>query len=193
MPPGSRLPPIIVRIIFLALSKSLSSELTSAVVTPDPLAIRRRRDPEMIPGSCARPGHGQDHRLSTFQLAFIDRVGHLLHRVLPAGHARQHLREVAHRAELLHLPELIEEVFERELPFHHVLGGLLRLLDVELLLRLVDQGQDVAHAEDATGHAVGEERLEVVGLLPRADEVDRAAGDGRDRERGAATRRRRAS
>ena len=49
--PGMRLPPIMERIIFLAPSKSLSSELTSAVVTPDPFAIRRRRDPLMIPGS----------------------------------------------------------------------------------------------------------------------------------------------
>ena len=41
---------------FLAPSKSLRSVLTSEVVEPDPRAIRRRRDPEMIPGFCRSSG-----------------------------------------------------------------------------------------------------------------------------------------
>ena len=48
----------------------------------------------------------------------------------------------------------------------HLLRGLGGLLLVELLLRLLDQREHVAHAEDPGGHAVGMERLEVPGLSP---------------------------
>ena len=54
------------------------------------------------------------------------------------------------------------------------------------LLGPLDERQDVAHAEDPAGQAVGVEDLERVGLLAGAQELDRDAGDGRDRERRAA-------
>ena len=41
--------------------------------------------------------------------------------------------------------------------------------------------QDVAHAEDPLGHAVGVEALELVELLARRREQDRLAGDRLDR------------
>jgi hypothetical protein len=50
------------------------------------------------------------------------------------------------------------------------------------LLGLLDEGDDVAHAEDAPGDAVGVEGLERVGALADADELDRLAGDGAHRE-----------
>ena len=63
---------------------------------------------------------------------------------------------------------------------------LLVLLDSGL--RLLDQRQHVAHAEDPRGHPVGMEVLELVELLADRDELDRLAGDGANGERGAAAR-----
>ena len=57
---------------------------------------------------------------------------------------------------------------------------------VDGLLRLLDERDDVAHAEDARGEAVGVKRVEVGRLFAGADELDRHAGDGLDRERRAA-------
>ena len=53
---------------------------------------------------------------------------------------------------------------------------------------LLDQPDDVAHAEDAAGDAVGMERLERVELLADADQLDRPAGDRAHRQRRAAAR-----
>ena len=61
--------------------------------------------------------------------------------------------------------------------------GLLLLVD---LLGLLDEGEHVAHAEDAAGEAVGVEQVEVVELLPRRREGDRPADDLLDAERGTA-------
>ena len=57
---------------------------------------------------------------------------------------------------------------------------------VDVLLGPLDERQDVAHAEDPAGEAVGVEDLERVGLLAGAQELDRDAGDRADRERRAA-------
>ncbi len=54
------------------------------------------------------------------------------------------------------------------------------------LLGLLDQAEHVAHAEDAPGHAVGVELLELVELLTGGGEGDRPADDLLDAERGAA-------
>ena len=87
--PGIRLPPIMVRIILRAPSKSLSNPLTSLVVEPEPLAIRRRRDPWMIAGfRRSSGGHGQDDGLGAPQLTVVHLVRQLLHRVPATGHAR---------------------------------------------------------------------------------------------------------
>ena len=51
---------------------------------------------------------------------------------------------------------------------------------------LLDQADDVAHAEDAAGDALRVEVLERVELLAGAEQLDRLAGDGAHRERGAA-------
>ncbi len=51
---------------------------------------------------------------------------------------------------------------------------------------LLDQRDDVAHAEDAVGDAAGMEFLQLVHLLAGADQLDRLAGDGAHRERRAA-------
>ena len=58
------------------------------------------------------------------------------------------------------------------------------LLGVEGLLGRLDEGEDVTHVEDARGHPVGVERLEVGDLLAHGREQDRLARDGDDRQRG---------
>jgi hypothetical protein len=60
------------------------------------------------------------------------------------------------------------------------------LVGVERALGLLDQREHVAHAEDARGHPVGVEDVEVVELLAVAGEHHLAAGDLRHRERRAA-------
>ena len=57
---------------------------------------------------------------------------------------------------------------------------------VDDLLGLLDEGDDVAHAQDALGHAVRVEGVEVRGLLARAHIADRDARDGLHRQRGTA-------
>ena len=66
-----------------------------------------------------------------------------------------------------------------------LLGGLGGLVLVERLLGLLDQGEHVAHVEDARGHPVGVEQVEVGQLLAGRGEHDRLAGDRGDRQRGA--------
>ena len=51
---------------------------------------------------------------------------------------------------------------------------------------LLDEADDVAHAENAVGEARGMKILERVHLLADAEELDRLAGDGAHRERRAA-------
>ena len=67
---------------------------------------------------------------------------------------------------ILPLLHLLEEVVERELLLADLLLESLRAALVDLTLGLLDQGHHVAHAEDALGHAVGVEALEVTELLP---------------------------
>src|SRR3954453_11160973 len=104
--------------------------------------------------------HRQDDRLDAIHLALVDldALG------LRAEAAGEHPEQVGERAHLADRLELLEEVLERELPLAHLaleVGGLVVL---ELLLGLLDERQDVAHAEDALGHAVGVEALELVEL-----------------------------
>ena len=98
----------------------------------------------------------------------------------------QHPQDLRHRAHLADLLHLLEEVVEGELAAlaGQLGGGLGRLLGVEGLLGLLDQGEHVAHAEDARGHPVGVEDVEVGELLAVGGEHDRLAGDRRDRQRG---------
>ena len=88
--------------------------------------------------------------------------------------------------ELLDLRELFGEVVEVEDALAHLLGHLGRLLRVDRLRRLLDEADDVAHAEDAVGEARGMEILDRVHLLADAEQLDRLAGDGAHRERRAA-------
>src|SRR5215217_8586864 len=126
--------------------------------------------------------HGGDDRLHAVELALVD--VHL--RELVAREPGHHPEQRGERAHLADLLELVEEVLERELVAAQLALERLGVLLVDLLLGLLDEGEDVAHPEDALRHAVGVEALEVLELLARGGEEDRLARDGLDRERGAA-------
>ena len=83
--------------------------------------------------------------------------------------------------------ELIAQVVEIERALAHLLGDAHRPSRRRWCCGgLLDQRDDVAHAEDAAGDARGIEILQRVQLLAGADQLDRLAGDGAHRERGAA-------
>ena len=86
-------------------------------------------------------------------------------------------------AELSDFLHLREEIVEREVRLAQLLLHLLGFFRIERGLRLLDEGEHVAHAEDARRHAVRMERLERLELLAHADELDRAARDRLDRQR----------
>src|SRR5829696_5002113 len=103
-----------------------------------------------------------------------------------AAHPRHHLEQRAERAHVAHLLHLIEKVVERERLLADLLLELLGLPLVHLALGLLDERHHVAHAEDALGHPVRVEALEVPELLTGGGIEDRLAGDSLDRERGTA-------
>jgi hypothetical protein len=72
--------------------------------------------------------------------------------------------------------ELLQEVLQGELPLEHLLRGSRGAFGVDRVLRLLDQGHDVAHPEDPSRHPIGMERLEILELLARPREEDRPAG-----------------
>ncbi len=128
--------------------------------------------------------HREDDRALALDDCFVEigRGDLILH----LGDAGQHAHDAAEAADLLDLRQLIGEVLEIELALAHLLGDLLRLLRIDRLRGLLDQRDDVAHAENAVGDAVGMEILERIHLLAGAEQLDRLAGDGAHRERRAA-------
>src|SRR5580765_3524778 len=128
--------------------------------------------------------HRPDQRLEAGQLLLL--ASQLLRQRFLALEERNHVHDLAerpHRAELL---ELGGEILEGERLVADLLGEGLRLSLVDAGLGLFDQGEHVAHAEDALGEPVGVERLERIRLFSHADERDRAPRDLSHRERGAA-------
>ena len=126
--------------------------------------------------------HAADDRLHPVELAVVDGGQRVLH----LARAGQHAQQVADRAHLADRQHLLEEVLERQLAAADLRGGGLGLLGVEVLFGLLDQAEHVAHAEDAAGHPVGMEDVEVLELLAGGREQDRHAGDLAHRQRRAA-------
>src|ERR687883_646881 len=127
---------------FCICSNCLTSRPTAWTVLPEPRAIRR--------------GHREDDRLDAVELALVDvELAELL--THPGDHSQQ-ARQRAHPADLLHL---LEEIVERELALPDLALELYRLPLVHLALGLLGEGHDVAHPENALGHAIGVEALEV--------------------------------
>ena len=79
--------------------------------------------------------------------------------------------------------ELSEQVVEIKAVRHDFFRHLLGFLLVELVLRILDQRQHVAHAQNAARHAVGVEYLQILELFAGAGKFDGLAGDCLDRQR----------
>ena len=78
---------------------------------------------------------------------------------------------------------LLEEIVERETTLEQGLRCRLGLLLLEGALCLLDEREHVAHAENAAGHPVGMEDLEVVELLAGGGEGDGPTDDLLHRQR----------
>ena len=130
-----------------------------------------------------RRSHRTDDGFGTVDLPLVELFKFLTVR----GHARNHAEQILHRAELAHLLQLVEEIVKTEGAVGNLHGGLTGLLFIELLLRLLDQGEDIAHVEDAGSHAIRVEDFEILQSFARRSEQDRLAGNGCDGKRGTAT------
>ncbi len=126
-------------------------------------------------------GHGLDDRLGAVDLAFVD--VHALELSADAGEEAQKVFHGAHGADLF---ELAQEVVQGEGALRHFLGDFLGFGFGDLGLGFFDEGDDIAHAENAGGDAVSVEFFDGVELFADADVFDGLAGDGLDGEGGAA-------
>lgn len=102
-------------------------------------------------------------------------------------HARASWPRSRRASHIFQLRELIVEIGKGEFIALELLLQLGGLLCVERGLRLFNQREHVAHAEDARGHAAGVERLDLIKLFAGADEFDGLAGHGLDGKRRAAS------
>ena len=124
-----------------------------------------------------------DRHLALEQFVVEAGIGDL---VLHLGDAGHHAEQAAHAAHRLHLLQLFAQVAEIELALAHLLGRAHRLFGVDIGGGLLDQRDDVAHAENAAGDARGIEFLQRVEFFAGADQLDRLVGDRAHRQRGAA-------
>jgi hypothetical protein len=129
-------------------------------------------------------GHGADHGFHVPELLFALAHVCLLHRLGATG---QHADDVLEGTKLFHLPQLNQEIIKRELAFAHFLLEPFGVFEVDCFSGAFDEADDIAHAEDARGHAFGMERFEIVELLADADELDRFSGDRFEAQGGPAT------
>ena len=163
-----------------------SMVFSSVTLTPLPLAMRMRRLALRICGlrrSCGvMPQIIASMCLNSFSC--FDRSC-ALHRFRAAG---QHLHDAFQRAELFHLAQLLQKIFQRELALAHLFFHALGVVLVHGFGRVLDEADDVAHAENPRRHALGMKRLELVQLFAHARELDGLAGDGLHAQRRAAAR-----
>src|SRR6266480_1055584 len=145
---------------------------------PPPRAVDHLRQPSLL--RC----HRQDDRLDATELFLV----HLVHSLELLADARNHLQYALDRPHAAQHLVALEEIVEAELAFHHAGLEVLLIVLLDRLLGALDESQDVAHAEDARGHEIGMEVLELVELLADRDQLDRAAGDGLDGQRRATAR-----
>ena len=121
-------------------------------------------------------GHGEDDGFHLFHAAIVEGAGGKL--FFDLTEAGEHAEDAIERAEALDHFHLIKEVVEVELAGLHALGSGHGFLFVDFIGDLFDHGDDVSHAEDSVGHAVGVEFGEVFHLLAFTDVFDGLAGDG---------------
>ena len=109
-----------------------------------------------------------------------------VHLLLQFADARQHAHDAAQAAHFFQLPQLRQHVLQVELTLLHAFGQAFGLILGDGLGGLLDQADDIAHAQNAVGHPFGMEILERVDLFPDAKSLDRLAGDRAHRQGGAA-------
>ena len=183
MPPGI-LPPASELIILRASKNRLTRPLTSLTSTPAPRAIRARREPSMILGLSRSAGVIEWMIASIRSTSFssmlliwslISPIPGSMPKILDSGPILRTICICCRKsASPKSLPSLDGQLGR----------GLGRLVGVEGLLGLLDQGEHVAHAEDPAGHPVGMEDVEVLQRLAVGGEHDRPAGhpgDGQGR------------
>ncbi|PRQ07407.1 hypothetical protein ENSA7_28710 [Enhygromyxa salina] len=134
------------------------------------------------------PSHRVDHRLDLDELIVVSGLlEHLVRNVAAKQLTHRHLgHQVLHRAHRLDGLDLGQEVVHPEPAAEHLLGVGGGLLLVDDLLEVLHEADQVAHAQDSAGEALGSEFLELVEVLAHAQELDRLAGRGLDRQRRAA-------
>src|SRR5579875_3493124 len=129
-----------------------------------------------------RWGHGTHDRLDARHLFVVHLLGGLPNLL---RHARHELHDAAERTQLPDLLKLLEEIVERQPPLEEPTGRSGDDLLVHRPFGLLDEGEDVSHAQDPIGHAVGMEQVEIVETLTGRSEDDRPADHLLDRERSA--------
>src|SRR5215469_813104 len=113
--------------------------------------------------------HRQDNGFHLLDL----RLGILIRQLaLELTAPRHHLDHACDGPHASKLADLDEEVVEREVPSAEVALHLLGLLAIDGPLSFLDQAQHIAHPEDARGHPVGVEYLEIGRLLPHAGKAN---------------------
>jgi len=124
--------------------------------------------------------HGEDDGLNPGKLLLVKRG------IFQTTHAGQHAKEIFEGAHAFEHFELGEEVLEIEG------GGAQFALHAECVFfgngfgGFLDEADDVAHAEDAAGEAVGVEGLELVEFFAGSCKFDGAFGDFSEGEGGSA-------
>ena len=127
-------------------------------------------------------GHRTDHRFDLLELL----LALFEHAVIDLVHAGDHLHQSPQRAHALDQPHLLKKIREVEAGLLELLLHLGHIGQLHFLGGLLHQGEHIAHAEDAAGHALGVEGLQGLHLLAGADELDRRTAHLADREGGAA-------
>ena len=113
-------------------------------------------------------GHAVDDGFYAGELLLVYRARRLLH-LREWADRGERLHDGLHAAELFDLAELLAEVFEGEAVAGEGLLGEVGCLGlVEFFFGALEEGCDVAHAEDAGDDAVGVEGFEGVGLFAGA-------------------------
>ena len=105
--------------------------------------------------------------------------------VSAAGHPGENFLHGTHG---FHLHHLVVKVLKGKAVGFQLFLHLSGLLGVIRLFCLLDEGQHIAHAQNAVGHPVGMERLDVLQLFADTGELDRLSGNGADGKRRAASR-----
>src|SRR6266571_7344001 len=129
--------------------------------------------------------HREDHRFNIFELITFQGLFHFGRscQFVEAGNHLHHLPQWSHTFQLTHG---VEKIFQIELALLEFGLGLECLFLVDGFLRPLNEGENVAHAQDTRGEAVWIERLQSIGFFADAHKFDRYACNGTNGEGGTA-------